>query len=350
MELQLELRKQQGDFLLDVDLQVSGERVGVFGPSGSGKSTLVSLLAGLVTPDHGRILLSGRLLFDAQRRINLPPHRRRIALVFQNHGLFPHLTVRDNLLYGYRRCPEPERRIELGEVAEVLEIGDLLEKSPATLSGGQSQRVALGRAILASPRLLVMDEPLSALNDDLRYRIIPYLRLVTERFGIPFLFISHSLLEMRLMAQQVAVLDSGRLTGVLSPEALARQRMGQSRTGYINLLDLGAPRLQEGLQVFPWSGRELLLSGADCTEAGTFELSSRDIILCKRHPEAISARNLLPCLVRSLFEAGSKVGVELDCNGATLIAEIVPAAVRELQIIPGSTVWAAIKASAFRRL
>lgn len=349
MELQLQLRKQQGDFLLELDLTVSGERIGIFGPSGSGKSTLVNLLAGLSKPDAGQILLDGQPLFDSNKT-NLAPHRRRIALVFQQHGLFPHLNVRKNLLYGHQRCPADERRIELDEVVEVLEIGDLMEQKPETLSGGQSQRVALGRAILASPRLLLMDEPLSALDDDLRYRIIPYLNLVSERFRIPFVFISHSLVEMRLMADQVAVLEKGALTGVVSPEELARQRMGQSPAGYTNLLELGVPQERQGLLAYPWAGLELLLSGAKQPEAGLFELSSKDIILCKRHPDAISARNLLPCTVRSLFEAGSKVGVELECKGGTLVAEVVPDAVRELEVATGSIIWAAIKASAFRRL
>lgn len=350
MELRLQLQKQQDTFSLELDLTLCGERIGIFGPSGSGKSTLAGCLAGLRTPDNGQILLDGQPLFDSNRRINLPPHQRRIALVFQHHGLFPHLTVLQNLQYGLQRCPAADRRVRLEELAEVLEIGDLLPKKPDTLSGGQSQRVALGRAILCSPRLLLMDEPLSALDDDLRYRIIPYLKLASERFSIPFVFISHSLVEMRLMAEQVALLEGGRVTHCCTPEALARLRMGSSAVGYINLLELGLPRQEHGLLAFPWADRELLLSGGSGSEPGLFELSSKDIILCKRHPEAISARNLVPCTVKSLFESGSKTGVELDCNGSPLIAEIVPDAARELQITPGSTVWAAIKASAFRRL
>ena len=350
MELQLQLRKQQGDFLLELDLTVSGERIGIFGPSGSGKSTLVNLLAGLVRPDSGSIMLNGQRLFDSTSGVNLAVEQRRIALVFQQHTLFPHLSVRKNLLYGHQRCPAEERRIDLAEVVEVLELGQLLDRMPETLSGGQSQRVALGRAILASPRLLLMDEPLSALDDDLRYRIIPYLKLVSERFRIPFIFISHSLVEMRLMADQVAVLEKGQLAGLVTPEQLARQRMGQSPAGYINLLELGVPQERQGLLAYPWAGVELLLSSGKQPEAGMFELSSKDIILCKRHPDAISARNLLPCTVRSLFETGSKIGVELDCKGGTLVAEIVPDAARELGIAPGGIIWAAIKASAFRRL
>lgn len=350
MELQLQIHKKQGDFSLELDLTANSERLGIFGPSGSGKSTLIRLLAGLEPPDCGRIILNGSTLFDSNTGICVAPEQRRIALVFQHHALFPHLSVRKNLLYGYQRCPVAERRIDLEEVAQVLELGDLLEQAPTTLSGGQSQRVALGRAILASPRLLVMDEPLSALDDTLRYRIIPYLRLVSERFRIPLVFISHSQLEMRLMADQVAVIENGQLHSVVTPEELARQRMGTSPTGYINLLDLGIPGNKNELLAFPWGSSELLISGSIGEEAGLFELSSKDIILCKRHPEAISARNLLPCMVQSLFEVGRKTGVELDCNGNRLIAEIVPDAAQELAITPGSTIWAAIKASAFRRL
>lgn len=350
MELLLQLRKQQGDFLLELDLRVSGERIGIFGPSGCGKSTLVGLLAGLSRPDSGKILLDGQAVFDSTAGINEAPERRRVALVFQQHGLFPHLDVRKNLLYGYRRCPIAERRIELSEVVELLEIADLLDQMPETLSGGQSQRVALGRAILSAPRLLLMDEPLSALDYDLRYRIIPYLKLVSERFKIPFVFISHSLLEMRLMTEQVAVLDNGLLTAVMTPEELALQRMGISPLGYTNLLELGVPRELNGLLAFPWADGELLLSSAAGTEPGMFELSSKEIILCKRHPDAISARNLLPCTVRNLFEKDRKIGVELGCKGAVLVAEIVPDAARELDIAVGGTIWAVIKASAFRRI
>jgi molybdate transport system ATP-binding protein len=350
MELRIELRKEQGPFLLEMDLTVAGERLGIFGPSGSGKSTLAALLAGLARPDHGRILLDGQPLFDGKQGIDLPPEQRRIALVFQHHALFPHLTVRQNLFYGHRRCPAAERRIAFDEVVSVLGVEHLLQQKPATLSGGERQRVALGRAVLSSPRLLVMDEPLSSLDDDLRFRIIPYLRLTAERFAIPFVFISHSLAEMRLMAGQVAVLEQGRVTNCCTPEELARQRMGTSPIGYINLLQLGEPREEQDLLAFPWGGGELLLSASHPAAPGLYELSSKDIILCKRHPEAISARNLIPCTVRQLFSSGRKTGVELDCGGGTLVAEVAPGVAGELGIVAGTRVYAAIKASAFRLL
>ena len=350
MQLTMSTRKSFGAFSLTTDFTVSGNRVGIFGTSGSGKSTLVSMLAGLLEPDSGEIVLDGNYLFSSAKRINLRPGLRRIAMVFQQHSLFPHLDVRDNLLYGYKRCPAEFRTIDFDTLVTVLKLEGLLDRSITNLSGGEKQRVALGRAILANPRLLLMDEPLSALDDALRFQIIPYLKSVSGQFGIPYLFISHSLVEMRLMTDTVLAFEKGSMTGQTSSEQLARNRMGQSSSGYINLLELGRPTAQSGLFSYPWGSSRLLLSVDSERDVSMAELSSKDIILFKQHPEAISARNLLQCSVRSLFNSGSKIGVELECAGNTLIAEVVQDAVDELCIAPGSTIYAAAKASAFRML
>ena len=350
MKLSMKVNKSFGAFSLAADFGVTGDRIGVFGKSGSGKSTLVSMLAGLVRPDSGEIILNGECLFSSTKNINLRPEQRRIAMVFQQHCLFTHLSVRNNLLYGFKRCPTELRTIDFETLATVLKLDDILDRGVAGLSGGEKQRVALGRAILANPRLLLMDEPLSALDDELRFQIIPYLKSVSEQFGIPYLFISHSLLEMRLMTDTVLLFENGAMTLQGTSDQLARNRMGESQVGYINLLDLGPPAPAKNLFAYPWGlSRLLLSSGSDC-EASVAELSSKDIILFKHHPEAVSARNLLECRVRSLFSSGRKIGVELDCAGNTLIAEVVQDAVDELGVTPGSTVFAAIKASAFRML
>lgn len=349
MELQVALQKKFAGFSLDLDFSVSEERIGIFGPSGSGKSTLVQLLAGLQQPDSGSIRLNGATLYD--RTTSLPPERRRIGIIFQHPHLFPHLNVRSNLLYGQRRCAPGERRIDFDRLVEVLQLGPLLERGVNHLSGGEKQRVAIGRAVLSNPRLLLMDEPLSALDDILRFQIISYLKSVCATFGIPFLFISHSLLEMRLMADRVLTMANGCITGDCSPEELARQRLGTSQVGYINLLELHDMQERDGLCAYRWSGGELLLSAGNReAAAGLFELSSKDLILFKQHPEAISARNLLQCTVSDLFNSGAKVGVELQCGEGKLVAEIVPNAAMELNIEPGCTVFAACKASAFRYL
>lgn len=350
MNLSMTVKKSFGAFTLSTDVTVSGDRVGIFGVSGSGKSTMVSMLAGLLVPDAGEIVLDGECLFSSSRNINVRPEMRRIAVVFQQHSLFSHMNVKNNLLYGFKRCRPEHRGIDFDALVRVLNLEELLGREVCNLSGGEKQRVALGRAILANPRLLLMDEPLSALDDTLRFQIIPYLRSVSEQFGIPYLFISHSLLEMRLMTDTVLFFEKGRLVEQVSSEQLARNRMGQSQAGYINLLKLGRPLPSAGLFTYPWGTGQLLLSAGSERDESMAELSSKDIILFKQHPEAISARNLLQCSVRTLFNSGRKVGVELDCAGNTLIAEVVQDAVDELGIASGSTLYAAVKASAFRIL
>lgn len=351
MHLSMSVNKHFGTFTLTTGFSVSGDRIGIFGVSGSGKSTLVSMLAGLLEPDSGEIVLDGECLFSSSRRINLHPEQRRIAMVFQQHCLFPHLSVRNNLLYGFKRCPTQYRTIDFNSLIDVLKLNDLLNRGITNLSGGEKQRVALGRAIMANPRLLLMDEPLSALDDTLRFQIIPYLKSVSECFGIPYLFISHSLIEMRLMTDRALLMEKGHIVEQITSEQLARIRMGQSPVGYINLLELTDMTERDGMCAYRWKGRELLLSAENSeTISGLFELSSKDIILFKKHPEAISARNLLECRVSSLFESGRKLGVELECSGGSLVAEIVPEAALELGIKAGITIHAAFKASAFRIL
>lgn len=350
MNLSMSVKKNFGAFTLATDFTVSGDRVGIFGVSGSGKSTLVSMLSGLLQPDSGEIVLDGECLFSSVRRLNVRPEKRRIAMVFQQHSLFPHLNVRNNLLYGFKRCAPGHRGIDFDALVRELNLEEILGRGVGNLSGGEMQRVALGRAILANPRLLLMDEPLSALDDSLRFQIIPYLKSVSEHFGIPYLFISHSLIEMRLMTDSALVFEKGTMVEQVGSEQLARNRMGQNQAGYINLLELGPPSESAGLFAYPWGAGQLLLSAGSERDKSIAELSSKEIILFKQHPEAISARNLLECSVRSLFSSGRKIGVELECAGNTLIAEVVQDAVNELNITPGSSLYAAVKASAFRIL
>jgi len=349
MNLFVSLRKDFERFCCRPEFVTNSRRLGVFGRSGSGKSTLVHFLAGLLRTGRGTIELDGEVLTCSERGIWLPPEKRRIAVVFQQACLFPHLDAGKNLLYGYRRTPAELRRVDPKELIEVLELGSLLDRDVETLSGGERQRVALGRAVLASPRLLLMDEPLSALDEGLKYQIIPYLREVFERFTIPFVFVSHSMNEMRLMTDEVVVMHRGAVSDQTTPDELARKRMRRTRVGYINLLTLGGGRENDGLWTYPWGGQKLLLS-AGGPEEGLYELSSKDILLFKQHPEAISARNLLVCRVGSRFELGDRVGVELTSGSEKLIAQVVRPAADELGIVEGAKVFAAIKASAFRRL
>jgi molybdate transport system ATP-binding protein len=351
MELRVAIKRRFGSFLLDVKFLVRGERIGIFGPSGSGKSTLVGLIAGLSKPDWGTIALDGETLFDSNTGLNVPAEHRRMGMVFQRPSLFPHLSVKGNLLYGYRRCAPEHRKIAFGDVVEVLQIGRLLDRGVKHLSGGEKQRVAIGRAVLGNPRLLLLDEPLSALDDNLKFQIVPFLKNVCAAFKIPYLFISHSLLEMQIMTDQVLHVVEGRVVEQTTAEDLVRGRMGESMAGYMNLLRLSQPRQVDALYAYTWGDQQLLTSSGDEEPEGLFELSSTDIMLFKSHPEAISARNLLTCRVVSTFDAGNRIGVDLDCNGdGRLVAEVVRQAADELGITEGTEVYAAIKATAFRKL
>ncbi|NTW93441.1 MAG: molybdenum ABC transporter ATP-binding protein [Chlorobiaceae bacterium] len=350
MRLQIDVAKTQGHFTLQAAAAVEGQRTGIFGQSGCGKSTLVHLISGLLQPDRGEIAIDGLTLFSSEKKISLPPEQRRIAIVFQQAMLFPHLGVKANLLYGYKRCSKANRRIDPQAIIDVLQLEPLLSRGVNRLSGGEKQRVALGRSVLSNPRLLLMDEPLSALDDTLRFQIIPYLKSVSAEFGIPYLFISHSVLEMQLMTDRILVMKEGKIIEETSPDQLARNRMATSQTGYLNLLHLEEPSVENGLYSYPWGSGRLLVSDGQEGKTSLFELSSRDIILFKQHPKAISARNLLACTVTELFRSDGRLGVVLSSCGKKLIAEIVRSAAEELDITEGSTIFAAIKASSFRRL
>jgi molybdate transport system ATP-binding protein len=349
MKLQFAAQKKLGDFFLDMDFTMEGERIGIFGPSGCGKSTLVGLIAGLLRPDRGHILINGQPVFDSGKKVNIPAEHRRIGMVFQHPHLFPHLSVKANLLYGYRRCAPENRKITLKNLVDVLQIGDLLDRGVNNLSGGEKQRVAIGRALLSNPRILIMDEPLSAVDDSLKFQIIPFFQKSCEAFAIPYLFISHSLTEMRIMAERILNVTDGRMAGQMTAEELARNLMGRGPIPYTNLLKLKKARCLDGLSAYNFGDSELLISG-NGREDALYELLSTDIILFKRHPEAISARNLLKCLVGEVFQAGSRKGVELLRGHEKLVAEIVKESVQELDIREGTEIFAAIKATAFRQL
>jgi len=350
MQLAINVEKKQGDFLFQADFCLNGHRFGLFGPSGSGKSTLMHLLAGLRQPDSGSIRLDDTILFDSAKRINLPPEKRRVGVVFQHSHLFPHMSVRKNLFYGWKRIPEQERHVDADTIIEVLNLGHLLDRGVNLLSGGERQRVALGRTVLTCPRLILMDEPLTGLDEDLKFHIIPYLTKVFSQFNIPLLFISHSLVEMRLMTEQVLLVENGSAKQSMTTEELAQSIWGASRQGYANLIRLGRPEPRGDLWAYNWGDTQLILTEFGENEDNVFELDAREILLFKRHPEATSARNMLPCRVEKIFTVGNRVRLELACGLEKLIVQVVPDSMRELGIEKGREVVAVIKASAFRRL
>ncbi|MCP3890603.1 MAG: molybdenum ABC transporter ATP-binding protein [Desulfobulbaceae bacterium] len=350
MELKVNVEKQFAAFKCAVHFSLRNEKCGVFGPSGSGKSTLMNMLSGLIVPDKGFICLNGKTLFDNEAKINLPPDKRRIGVVFQHALLFPHMNVEKNLFYGMNRTNAQERHIDPDQLISILQLEPLLNRNVTKLSGGEKQRVALGRTILACPDLILLDEPLTGLDGQLKFQIIPHLRRVFSEFSIPMLFISHSLQEMRLMTEDVLVMHKGRIANQIATEQLARATLGSGIRGYTNLLDLDSPEDLGDLFSYRWGKVKLMLVKTTKKQGGQFSLGARDILLFKKHPEAASARNMLVCTVRKTYQTDWLVGVELDCQGNTLIAEIVPQSVEEMNIRPGTEIVAIIKASAFQRL
>lgn len=210
--LELDLEFRRGALELSAQATIEGGTTGICGPSGSGKSTLLALIAGLLRPQRGFIRFDGTALSDPGRGVFVPPWQRHFGLVFQDGQLFPHLSVRQNLLYGWQRLRPGERRFELDQVTQLLEIERLLERRTAQLSGGERSRVALGRALLYSPRLLLMDEPLSALDDRLKEQILPFLKRVRDEIRIPMLYVTHSRAEVEYLAERVLRIDDGLLS------------------------------------------------------------------------------------------------------------------------------------------
>jgi molybdate transport system ATP-binding protein len=204
-------------FRLDASFTTSATVTALFGPSASGKTTVLSMIAGLRTPESGRITLAGRVLFDPTARVNLPPESRHVGYVFQNLLLFPHLDVRQNLLYGRQRRGAAARAVPFERVVAVLELAEILERYPHTLSGGQRQRVALGRALLSGPGLLLLDEPLVSLDQTLKERILDYVEQVLHEWAIPTLYVTHNADEVHRLAQWVIKLDNGRVSGMGPP-------------------------------------------------------------------------------------------------------------------------------------
>jgi molybdate transport system ATP-binding protein len=209
--LSVDVTFARGAFEMVARTEVGRGVTGVCGPSGAGKSTLLAIVAGLLRPQRGSLRFDDEVLADAQTGAFVPAWRRHFGMVFQDGQLFPHLSVRSNLLYGFRHLDASGRRFDLDAVVKLLEIGHLLGRRPALLSGGERQRVALGRALLYSPRLLLLDEPLSSLDERLKEQILPFLKRVKEETGIPMLYVSHSRAEVDYLADRVLAMENGRL-------------------------------------------------------------------------------------------------------------------------------------------
>lgn len=339
-----------GGFDLDIEFRLDHRFTALFGPSGSGKTTILSIIAGFLQPRSGHVRLADWTVLDTDKRLHLPPHRRRVGVVFQDFLLFPHLSVEQNLRYGPRHGRGCGNKVEFSRVVEVLEISHLLGRQPRTLSGGESQRVALGRALLSGPDLLLMDEPLASLEAPLKARILDYLRRTVEVWNIPALFVTHEQAEVRRAADRVVVIDKGRLVASGTPEEALGQptALGWANSAApVNLL-----RLDQAAESGPAGGasvggQALVLPPHDGIAPSFVEFSPADVILSRQDVTGLSARNHLRGRVRRIVPVNQAVFVAVDV-GQIVWVEVTPQSVTELDLIPDCEVVCLIKTHSMR--
>lgn len=340
MTLSVRLRHRQGDFSLDAAFETAGGITALFGPSGAGKSSIVAAVAGLLKPDAGHIALNGRVLTDTDERIFVAPHRRRAGLVFQDARLFPHLRVKANLLYGWRRAPEPAPQDEIDRLVALLGLDALLTRHPHTLSGGEKARVALGRALLAGPEILLLDEPLASLDAGRRGEILPYLERLRDVSKVPMLYVSHAIDEVARLANHVVLLEEGRITGQGSVATCLVGREGLGAVIDATVLGLREDGLTElGFD----NGRLAVTAKAAPGTRLRLRIGADDILIARVQPREISANNVLRVTVAQIAIADDICDVVLSAGPAPIFARITAASARRLALAPGLPVFAVIK-------
>ncbi|MFL5238481.1 MAG: molybdenum ABC transporter ATP-binding protein [Rhizomicrobium sp.] len=352
MSIEVEFRHRFADFVLEVGFRTDATGItALFGHSGAGKTTIVNAIAGLFRPASGRIVVGSRVFFDSEKDIWIPPLHRRVGYVFQDSRLFPHLSVERNLQFGWRRSAAPVSVEEFFHVVELLGLQPLLNRKPRTLSGGEQSRVALGRALLASPNILLMDEPLAAIDTERRREILPHLELLRDHSALPIVYVSHSLNEIARLADHLVIVKGGRvaasgalfdlITDLRLPEAT-----GEPPYGAVLETTVARDLKEEKLTVLAFAGGELrvpLLLYPEGTRLRT-HIRASDVIIACEEPRGISANNVLPVTILEIRERTDfHVDVRLLCGTTRLVAWITHASRERLELAPGVQVFAIVK-------
>ncbi len=344
--LQVAIQKSLGDFQLDVSFDAPSGVTAIFGRSGSGKTSLVNAVAGLLHPDAGRIALGDQVLFDDGAGIRRAPQQRRVGYVFQDARLFPHMSVERNLRYGGDH--------DADRVIDVLGLGDLLTRRPAGLSGGEKQRVALGRALMSDPQILLLDEPLAALDAPRKAEIMPYIERLRDDVQVPMLYVSHDVSEVARLATTLVILDAGSVVAagpvgeVLSRPA-AVPLLGVRDAGAVIVTKVAGRLLDDGLTELVFSGGRIMLPGILGVLGQTVRLRipAQDVILARTVPDGISALNVLPVTITALEQGrGPGVAVGLKAGDDALLARVTRRSAQRMELAVGQQVFAIIKATA----
>lgn len=340
-------------FTLNIQCEIEKQVTGIFGPSGAGKTSFLHVLAGLETPDYGSVSIQNHEVFNTSKKLNLPPEKRKIGYVFQEGRLFPHLNVAQNLRYGLKKNTNLFQ-----EVAELLKISDIVNKKVSRISGGQAQRVAIGRAILSSPDILVLDEPFSALDKNLRQHIISLLKPLIQKFNIPMLVISHDLSDLLMLSDQLLIIHDGKCAGQGSYYELIGQKeafLEMSKSGLINSIELKVDFIDKdkGLMILSHNGKQISAESRS-NENSFFDekrvtifLRPEDVTLAMHKIEDISIQNQIEGKIEKLITTDNKVLCVID-HGFKLIAEVTLATKQKMKLEEGAKIWSLFKAAAIK--
>lgn len=352
MTLLVDIKAQLGAFSLDVQFAAPSGVTALFGPSGCGKSSVINAIAGLIRPDQGQIISASRPLFDAAARVNLPPHRRRMGAIFQDTRLFPHLSVQQNLTYGCWFAGKPRKGPSLQDVTDILGISHLLHRRPAGLSGGEAARVAIGRALLSAPDMILADEPLAALDEARRAEILPYFIALRDAALVPMIYVSHSVAEVAGLATTVVAMGDGRVIAIGSVDDI----FGRSDVMGANAITLLPARIvghhSDGLSELATEAGQVFVPqmNADIGTSHMLRINSGDIILAPSPPSGLSALNILRGEICSVeTQRGGAVMVGLRAGNATIRARITQRSGASMGLDIGQTCFAIVKSLSLAR-
>lgn len=352
IEVALRHRFGAAGFALDAAFAAPAAGVtALFGASGCGKSTVIAAIAGLLRPREGRIAVGPRLLLDTASRICLPPEARRCGVVFQDARLFPHMSVATNLHYGLRRAPAGEQGPGFEEVVDLLGLAPLLDRRPGGLSGGERQRVALGRALLARPLLLLMDEPLAALDAQRRSEVLPFLARLCAAARLPILYVTHALDEVDALADHLVLMQAGRVVAHGAVEEMSSRTdlpLLSARRDAGVLLPCMVERVEEGVTVLGFAGGTLR-TAAHVGPPGArlrMRLRARDVAVATVEPRGLSTSNILPVTLAAILDAPepAEAFLRLAAGPSVLLARVTRESVQRLELRQGMPLWALVKA------
>ncbi|HVE48976.1 MAG TPA: molybdenum ABC transporter ATP-binding protein [Casimicrobiaceae bacterium] len=353
--IDVDIEHTLGAFAMRARFAVERPVVGVFGRSGAGKTSLVNAIAGVIRPRRGRVRVNDEVWLDTERGIDVPSHKRRVGYVFQDALLFPHLSVEGNLFYGHRLRQADERFIDAPKVIELLGLGSLLDRNPRALSGGEKQRVAIGRALLAQPRLLLLDEPLASLDVPRKTEILDYVERLRDTLHIPILYVSHSVPEITRLADVIVVMSDGECLAVGDVEEVMgrldlKPHTGRYEAGSVIDTTVRAHDHDAQLTTLAFAGGELVVPLLDANPASRVRarVRARDVSIATTRPANISIQNVLRSRIVAIRdEPGAVIDVQLAVGEATLLARITQRSRQALGLHVGQEVYALIKAISF---